>query len=126
MLPPAGPERAVLTLERLEDDISSVLLSSPNTDGFGGYPDDFSLGIADAGSLRPDPFAWDMTMNSLDDITVSMIDSLTLGDIAAPVVRHRRRKAAVKPMVIRPFESCLTVELAVKELNRAFMRPQSS
>jgi hypothetical protein len=116
----------MLTLEGLDDESSSLMLSSPNAERFARYRDDFSLGIADADRLKPDPFAWDIPMNSLDDITVSMIDSLTLRDLAAPVARRRRRKAAAKPIVMRPFESCLTVELAVKELKRVFRRPQPS
>jgi hypothetical protein len=126
MLPDPDPERPVLTLEGLDDAGSSLVLSSPNADTFARYREDFSLGIADADRLKPDPFAWEVPMNSLDDITISMIDSLTLRDLATPVVRRRRRKAAAKPIVMRPFESCLTVELAVKELKRAFRQPQSS
>jgi hypothetical protein len=126
MLPAPDPEWSTITLEGLDDDASSLMLSSPNHDRFARYRDDFSLGIADADRLKPDPFAWDVPMNSLDDITISMIDSLTLRDLAAPVVRRRRRKAAAKPIVMRPFESCLTVELAVEELKRAFRLAQSS
>jgi hypothetical protein len=104
--------------DELGDDLSLTIHSSPNADHFAPYCNEFSL-EASQDSFRGDLFGWETALDWTRDQTTStsFTDSLALSELRP----HRRRpKASAKPMVLRLFESCLSVELAVKQLKRAF------
>jgi hypothetical protein len=118
MLPRPDSELATPGADNLGDNLSFTLLSSPSADHFAPYPDNFSLDIAQDG-LTGDLFGLDTTLDWFGDglNSAPFIDSPAARD---PRPYRHRQKARGKPMVLRPFESCLAVELAVKQLKSAF------
>jgi hypothetical protein len=102
----------------MADDISSTMCSSPNLDCVDDKAERlFSFEMAGGLRTRAESFAWDSPLDYFDDLV-----SLPAVRSDAPEIPRRRDPAVRSPnrIVLKPFESCLSVELAVKVLRSSF------
>jgi hypothetical protein len=90
------------------DNLAPIICSSPNLDFFTDRTDQpFSFGTASPTKAKTDGDPWEIPL--FED-----------GFIGFPSIEpHLCLKKASGPVVLRPFESCLSVELAVKTLRTA-------
>jgi hypothetical protein len=107
----------------IPDDInnfSNTICSSPRFDELYDKMDRSFL-LETNGTLRmpPEVFGWEIPMDAFDG-ELLQFPNVQPETITRPRHRNSRPKHRTEPIVLMPFQSCLSVELAVKALRKVF------